>query len=699
MVEPAMIKSQQKPRASADVFADLLRLATSEGAIHGISELIYRDWVYTVDTQERTIVDDPEHRWSTSRLNKAELMLLVGLAVQSESDRTHTVLGDATAYMSDADRLLRELHDRVMVDVASALPANPLEVENPLEVVGPMAREAIYYAAESFYLHQFPPFIRQRYRRDGDWLLRNKRISILPMIEIAQSISERITGQMSVVGHLRKSGTTLNSGDLTSSLMIPIADLRRKFKGKADAFAQLFAIDVIGVNQGFTDPFAINETMISPIVRIGEFLYVPNQYRLFEALYESPFYWMIRDETYMETAKKNRGTFLEGAAAHILRSVFGPENVHENVTLYNGRKDKAGEIDILVTYGEFVLVVQAKSKRITMQARAGDIAALGRDFHGAIQAPYGQALTCARLIRKGATCVRPDGTKIEVRRVNRLFPMVVLSDPFPSVTMLARGLLEREKEIAPVIWDLGVLDCAARIFPNPIDMIFYLKSRSDLYDQVMSESEHCFIGFHLTHKLALPDEFHGLAIDRDYAQPVDDFMMPFDVGVEGIRPTGILERFDVPIVTDLLRELRSKGPEVAAVVIDLYDFSSEMLRDMAAHITQLRKEVHAGKALKAFSVPTAAGGLTYIVVDQLSEKSRAAARSIGRKHKYDTKSSHWYVILDCIQTRNPIDELGCLVWEWQEDHEEQRLSEQVSGLFKSSQLVVKVGDASKSSEE
>ena len=54
--------------------------------------------------------------------------------------------------------------------------------------------------------------------------------------------------------------------------------------------------------------------------------------------------------------------------------------------------------------------------------------------------------------------------KIEVRRVNRLFPMVVLSDPFPSVTMLARGLLEREKEIAPVIWDLGVLDCAARIF-------------------------------------------------------------------------------------------------------------------------------------------------------------------------------------------------------------------------------------------
>ncbi|ETD90457.1 NERD domain-containing protein [Rhodobacter capsulatus] len=694
-----MTDFQPEPRPSAEIFADLRSLATSDGAVHGISEIIFRDWVYTIDTQERTVVDDPEHRWSTSRLNKPELMLLLGLAVQSQSDRTHTVLGDASVFMSEADRLLRELHDRVMIDVKSTLPANLLEVENPLDVVGLMAREAIYYAAESFYLHQFPPFIRQRYRRDGDWLLRNKGISILPMIEIARFISDKINRQMSVVGHLRKSGTALNSSDLTNSLMIPLADLRQKFKGKADAFDRLFAIDVTSTNLGFTDPFAMNETMIYPIVRIGDFLYVPNQYRLFETLYESPFYWMLRDENYMEIAKTNRGTFLEATAAHILRSVFGPENVHENVTLYNGTKDKAGEIDILVTYGEFVLVVQAKSKRITMQARAGDKAALRRDFRDAIQAPYGQALTCARLIRMGATCVRPDGTKIDVRRVNRLFPMVVLSDHFPAVTMLARSLLEREKQIAPVIWDLGVLDCAARLFPNPIDMIFYLKSRSDLYDQVMSESEHCFIGFHLTHKLALPDEFQGLAIDRDYAQPVDDFMMPFDVGVEGIRPKGILERLDVPIVTDLLRELRSKGPEIAAVVVDLYDLSSEMLRDIAAHITQLRQEVAAGKALKAFSIPTTAGGLTYVVVDHLSEKSRAAASSIGRKHKYDTKSSHWYVIVDCIQTGNPIDELGCLVWEWQEDHEEQRLADQVSGLFRSSRSVIQVGDASKALAE
>lgn len=695
MAETTMSEPQPMPRALAEIFADLRSLATTDGAIHGISEIIYRDWVNTIDTLERTVVDDPEHRWSTSRLNKPELMLLLGLAVQSESDRTYSMLGDASVFMSEADRLLRELHDRIMADLKSALPANLREVHDPLDVVGPMAREAIFYAAESFYPHQFPGFIRQRYRHDGGWLLRNKGMSIRPMIEIAEFISKWISQQMTAVSQHRKLGKSLNSGDLTNSLTIPIALLRKKFNHKADAFVRMFTIDVTGTNHGYADPFSINETMICPIVRIGEFLYVPNQYRLFETLYESPFYWMLRDEAYMETAKINRGAFLEATAAHILRSVFGSENVHENVTLYNGAKDKAGEIDILVTYGEFVLIVQAKSKRMTMQARAGDREALRTDFRGAIQSPYNQALTCARLIKSGATCVLSDGATLEVRRVNRLFPMVVLSDQFPAATLLARNLLEREQEIAPVIWDLGVLDCAARLFPHPVDLIFYLKSRSDLYDHVMSESEHCFIGFHLTHKLALSDEFQGLIIDRDFAKPVDDFMVPFDVGVEGIRPTGVLERIELPIITSLLRELRSRGPETAAVVVDLYDLSSEMLRDMAAHITQLREEVAAGKALKAFSIETTAGGLTYIVVDRLSEKSRTAASGIGRKHKYDTKSSHWYVIVDCILTDSPIDELGCFIWEWQQDPEEQKLSDQVSGLFRSRHSVIKVGDATK----
>ena len=38
-------------------------LAQSDGALHEISAIIYRDWVVTVDTEKAVVTDDPERRW------------------------------------------------------------------------------------------------------------------------------------------------------------------------------------------------------------------------------------------------------------------------------------------------------------------------------------------------------------------------------------------------------------------------------------------------------------------------------------------------------------------------------------------------------------------------------------------------------------------------------------------------------------
>ena len=132
-----------------------------------------------------------------------------------------------------------------------------------------------------------------------------------------------------------------------------------------------------------------------------------------------------------------------------------------------------GEIDVLVVFGEFVIVVQAKSKRVTLKARAGGTEALKADFEGAIQNPYRQALECVEHIKAGATCVTKDGTELEFPSLPRFFPMVVLSDPFPASTILSHVMLERGDEIAPVIWDIGVLDCVSRMLPTPIEMLFF----------------------------------------------------------------------------------------------------------------------------------------------------------------------------------------------------------------------------------
>lgn len=131
----------------------------------------------------------------------------------------------------------------------------------------------------------------------------------------------------------------------------------------------------------------------------------------------------------------------------------------------------------------------------------------------------------------------------------------------------------------------------------------------------------------------------------------------------------------------------------AEVVIDLYNFSSAALKDISTTILNLREEVAAtGKEIKAFSIPTEAGGLTYAVTLRRDSKAARAAYVIGTKHKYDTKSDRWYVVLDSIETVNPIDALSPLVWPWMEDEYEAQASQQVARMFNSSQQERTVGE-------
>ncbi|MBD8662008.1 hypothetical protein IFT59_01975 [Rhizobium sp. CFBP 8752] len=682
------------PRSMDAIFEDLRSLAQADGALHDISEIIYRDWVVNVDLKEGKVTDAPSDRWSSDKLNTNELLLLLGLLVQAPDNRTYANIKVKSGFSSEADRLLRELHDRINADAASVFdPESRKFLEKP-ESLGMFAREAIYYGAASFYIHQFAKFARHRYRADGTWLLQKAGISIRPMIEIATFIVGQITAQMDATGRARRAGEAPDNGDLTNSLLISKAVLSKKFGSKGKDFIAKFATPVIGSNVGFSTPFSINSTFIAPLIDFGEYLYVPSQYRLMESIYESPFYWMVGDKDYCDEAAANRGLFLEETAAHVMRKVFGDENVFLNARFPEAANNKGEEVDVLVRYGEFVLVVQAKSKRITLKARAGDPEALKTDFKGAIKDPYEQALASGELIKAGIKCVDADGMTIRLPKFPRVFPIVLLSDMFPAATNLSRSMLERKKgDPAPVIWDMGFFDCASRMLPSPIEMLFYLKARGDVFDRIISDSEHNFLGYHIRAKLALLPEADFMVIDRDFATVVDDYMISADMGVEPKRPKGVLETIEIPIIRELLSDLRTAPPEIAAVVIELYEFSGAALKEVGSNIAMLRDEVaKTRKALKAFSLPTESGGLTYAVTLDASERSHAAAAAIGRKHKYETKSDRWYVIVDSISTEGPIDGLLPLAWPWVEDADEADKAAQVSKMFRSRQEEILIGE-------
>jgi len=687
-----------EPRDAGVIFDDLRALAQSDGALHSLSSLFYRDWVLRVDTLEGKVVEEADKRWSITKLNNNELMLLLGLTVQADSDRIYTVVPTDEVFSNKADKLLREFHDRVIENARSKMNwSDPNSIKGD-EAFGPMSQEAIYYGADGFYLHQFERLSRLRYRNDGDWILGNVGLSIRPMLDIARFIIDRINLQITAATMMSEETGGLGPRDMTNSLVISKADLVDKFGQKAGAFLSKFSIPAVGSNLDFSSPFDINLVNFSPLIDIGDFIYVSNQYRLFASIYESPFYWMFEDEEYKNKAASNRGDFLEDNATHQLRSIFGNENVFQNVIIHRSRKEIAGEADVLVAYGEFVLVIQAKSKRITQEARAGSVDALKADFENAIQAPYHQAYDFAELIQSGVECEIGNGVVKTFPPTVRVFPVVLLSDHFPAITFLSNFMLKRKAGIAPVIWDLGVLDAVASILPTPIEFLFYLKSRADTFESIHSDSEFNFLGYHLLQKLVLPADADWMVIERDFAETIDDLMIMRDMKEDAVRPVGILERIDIPVITELLKALKTAPPELASVVIDLYDFSSAMLEELSKTILSLREEVGKGKAFKSFSILSESGGFTYLVCNNFDARVMAAAEAVGKKHKYDQKCDRWYVVVDSIRTKRPIDSLLPILGKWEEDEELAAMSDRVGSMFGSRRQNFVVGENFKNTE-
>ncbi len=157
-------------------------------------------------------------------------------------------------------------------------------------------------------------------------------------------------------------------------------------KLKVENVLTAFALAAGEKNQAFRFLHDFNVANATPLLRTDTTTYILFQeYSLAEALYESPFYWMCDDATYFSTAMSHRGQFTEEFSRERLEHVFGASNVHVNVEIYEVKGRRLGEIDVLVLFGDRAVVVQAKSKRLTLEARKGNDNQLKDDFKKSVQ--------------------------------------------------------------------------------------------------------------------------------------------------------------------------------------------------------------------------------------------------------------------------------------------------------------------------
>ena len=585
-------------RPESAVFSDLAFLAIRPGYVHAIAYLCYHNNM--IGFGAKMTPEDMLKHYSNEHLIRGEIATLVGLLVKGEIDLSLPSPEAFQSYISDSERLLQELHHCMSVEMMRSIIPEQGEFSGLHGLSkGAALREPIFYGGESAYIFQYRDFATERYQADNTWIIENKGFCI----ESAKQISLAITRIQNRKIHstyqemIRRDPDTwtilpgffLTAEEISSESTIEVAQVER--------FLQSFVHS--GTNQEFQSVSDFNAVNSSPLIRIGGGQYLLfQQYGLAEALYESPAYWMMQDRAYSARAAENRGQFTEAFSERHLSHVFGDKNVHRNINIVSPNGTVACEVDVLVVFGDRIIVLQAKSKRLTIAARKGNDGVIQDDFRKAIQGSYDQSLMCATHILAG-DCKLVDSRMQEIQldvSPKEIFPFCVVSDHYPALSFQARQFLEYKTTDAirpPFVMDLFLLDAMTEMLESPLRLLSYVKQRAEYAERLSVTHELTALSYHLKHNLWLDDDMDHVTLAEDLAVDLDLAMSARRDGLPGSRtPDGILTRLSGPlggIVKSIEFEQDPDTIEVGFVLLMLNESTCRSVNDGLHRLSEMAR--------------------------------------------------------------------------------------------------------------
>ncbi|NIK53670.1 SEC-C metal-binding domain-containing protein [Xanthomonas arboricola] len=639
---------KKAPRSEAEVFAELADLASSEGYVHAVALICCRDNLipYVDDLK----ASDLQKLYRRDRLIRTEITTLLGLLARRTIDAALPTSEVIQEYVARTDALMEELHVAIGSPMFDLMKAAMKSGDRDADVWrGETMREPIFYGGESAFQFQYRDLAVEKYRGDDPWLERNRGFSIGE----AQTIAEAMCTLM-VEKATQLHAEAKRSGE-------PFATWLPAFEQHPDEIAArvnlpadrihafLAAFTMRGDNAQFQSVGDFNALVESPFIPIGgERVLLFQSYSIYEALYDSPFYWMMRDENYRPTAAKHRGDFTEAFAARRLEHVFGSKHVHQNVNMLRGKKEIVCEIDILVVFGDRLIVVQAKSKKLTLEARRGNDGQLRKDFAGAIQSSYDQAYLCAdKIICGECRLVGSDSKEISLPYPPKeIFIFNVVSDHYPALAFQTRQYL-KYKETAqirsPFVMDVFLLDALTEMLDSPLRLLSYAKHRAENTQRIALSHEFTALSFHLKRNLWIESQYAMVLLDDDIAIDLDLAMMVRRDNVPGSpTPEGILTRFAGTLLQKLLKQVeQDPSPFSLELGLALLKLSEDSCRTIDRGLQFITRQTKADGKPHDFTIGGQGGGITFHCNVEPSEEAMAKLGGYCRLRKYTERAQQW----------------------------------------------------------
>lgn len=666
----------KKSRDEAEIFADLQKLCGERGFVHAIAAFCFRDNVWGFGDELRA--EDVLKQRSSKELIRTEISTLVGLMIKGGVDFSFPGPAAIQSMMDRAEALLDELHHSMMEPLFSAM-AEAMKVGrdeiNPFGSAAAM-REPVFYGGDSAYDFQYLDLAQKKYATDEAWLEANKGFTMQQAVLFASHLQQALAVQ------LLRELKALRSKHPDTWTMLPgfvfsidaVVAATGLPTGVVRSIVRAFSDSATEPNAAFQSLGDFNTASSHPILTDGEDTFLLLQsYSLLEAMYESPFYWMIADKAYRNAATAARGRFTESYTAGRLRAVFGDKSVTENVRILDKRGRVLGEIDVLVVFGTRVVIVQTKSKKLTIAARKGNDAAMKADFAGAVQDAYDQAKSCADLLDGDVVLVDAADNPIAIPSgIEVVVPVCVVSDHYPALAFQTRQFLahkEAGKLVAPFVIDVFIIDVLCELLDSPLFLLSYIERRALYNDKVHSNHELAVLGYHIKSNLWVETDTDMLAMAEDMAADVDVAMIARRTDVPGRRmPPGTLVEFRKgtigSIISNLERSTDAAKFDLGMMLLTLSERTLSHLNRGIEHAARLTK---ADGKVHDFTLSIAEGhtGITAHITDEPLFVAGPALEEHCARRKYVSKATTWFGLAIDPKTMDPRTGLE-LRGEWQQ---------------------------------
>ena len=692
-----------KTRTREEIIEDIRNLVKTKGYIYALCMILIEDFAFNLEEIHKTDVHE--------RMSLNEAAFLVRLLIQDEIDLSAPDrLQDLMGLKQKTYELMKELHNSFLnlEKLLGSISKDSSEEGMKQFFLEPdVVVESIFYFGTGIYYIQYLEFLEEKYKYDEDWLLGERNFDTSASKKVAFTIKEilELKGKQNVIPlglkekipetiekikkkhpgdweeHMEKlskeilamewyqysillnnaqgSNKKFGREELESfckSLLELLVVRKSDFENDSgiDSFIKNFSIDLeVFRKQEFKAMGEFNPLTAQPVIPLDETRYfVPIPFLVFEAIYQSPYYWML-NTTYEDQAGHNRGKVGEEIVYNLLSKVFGEDKTFKSVKIKESKKTTETDIDVLCVLGSKALCIQVKSQKLTELSRTGDAIRLVKDFERAVQGAYEQARVSRReILRKEAKFYDENEKEITLPEgIDEVYIMGVTTENYPTLNHQLKLMLNKKSaDPYPVFLTIFDLQLVAHYLKDPYDFLYYIRQRISLINYFEAAEEIVYLGYHLIRKLwkhsggekyFIP-EHYGQLIDRNYYPP----KLGLKVSDEGdaIKNRWMNEEFN-----DLCNRLKTLGePRITDIIFHLLDLSGKAVQQLMSSMTQTKqKTLRDGKQYN-FSIPPGGGagglhfGITYVSLnsDNMSELKKKLLR-LSQVRKYINKGDVW----------------------------------------------------------